>query len=164
MASSDNSTIPFSQIDVTATFTDGTNTVTMNLAQTDPDWTIEGRPVTEARVRNKHQSTPVVRRIGDGNVTFKLDLMISSFKGSTAATPYEILTRTGLGASWGTTGAGDEPLTRISLPYNASAAGGASQTVTFNYCYARNVTVTKADGLYRLQADITDLENEPTIT
>lgn len=164
MASSDNSTIPFSQTDVTATMTDGTNTITMHLVQSDPDWTIEGRPVTEARVRNKHQSTPVVRRTGDGNVTFKLDLLIASFKGATAATPYEVLTRTGLGASWGTTGGGDEPLTRIALPYNASAAGGASQTATFGYCYARNVTVTKTDGLYHLTADVTDLENEPTIT
>lgn len=164
MASSDNSTIPFSQTDVTATMTDGTNTITMHLVQADPAWTIEGRPVTEARVRNKHQSTPVARRTGDGNVTFKLDLLIASFKGATAATPYEVLTRTGLGASWGTTGGGDEPLTRISLPYNASAAGGATQTVTFNYCYARNVAVNPTDGLYHLTADVTDLENEPTIT
>lgn len=164
MASSDNSTIPFSQIDVTATMTDGTNTITMSLVQGDPDWTIEGRPYVEARVRNKHQSTPVLRRTGDGNVTFKLDMLFGSYRGSTAASPYEVLTRTGLGASWGNTGAGDEPMTRISLPYNSSAAGGPTQTVTFNYCVARNVTIAKVDGLYHLTADITDHESEPTIT
>lgn len=163
MAASDNATIPFSQIDVTATMTDGTNSITMNLVQNDPDWTIEGAPFVEARVRNQHQSTPVLRKTGDGNVTFTLDMMITSFKGSTAATPYEVLTRTGLGASWGNMGGGDKPMTRITLPYNASAANGASQTVTFNYCVASNVAVTKTDGIYHLTADIVDHENAPTI-
>lgn len=163
MSSSDVSTIPFSQIDGAIVFSDGVTSLTCGLVQTDPDWAIEGRPFAEARVRNKHQSTPVLRRIGDGNVTFKLDVLLSSMKGTTAATPYEWLTRTGSGSSLLSTGSGDEPMTRITFTLNGSAAGAPSQTVTFGYCVARNVTVSKQDGLYHLTADITDHENEPTV-
>lgn len=164
MAASDNTTIPFSQIDGTLVFSDGTNSLTCSVVQMDPDWVLEGRPFVEARVRNKHQSTPVLRRTGDGNVTFSLDLLLTSMKGSTAATPYEWLTRTGSGASLLSVGAGDEPMTRITMTLNGSGAGAPSQTTTFAYCVARNVKVGKVDGMYHLTADITDHENEPTVT
>lgn len=165
MAGSD-STTSFSRVDCTATVYDGGgNSLVLGLVQADAKWTIEGAPYTEARVRNKHASTPVLRKTGDGNVTGSMTLLIASFFGSSAVTPYEALTLTGGAAAWTTTAAGDKKAIRLVLAASATAAGGASQSVTFAYIVPMNIQVDPAgaDGLFSMSFDFTDHENEPVV-
>lgn len=168
MSTSD-STVTYSQIDISLALLDGgSNSVTVGLVQADISWTIEGAPYTEARVRNQHAATPVVRKTGDGNVTGSLSALVSTFRAATATSPslYEILTHTGSAASWATTAAGDRKTLKAQMTLNASSAGGASQRVDFNYMIFSNVKVDPAgaEGLCMISADFIDLENAPTIT
>lgn len=166
MAQSD-STIPFSIIDGTAVITDGASlSVTLALVQSEVTWTATGRPWAEGMSRNKHQSTPVARITGDGTVTGSLSFLVTSFYGSASTTAYEALTGTNGGSSVTTTGAGDRKMLKLTLTANASGAGGASQTIAFNYCIFENVAVDPqgGEGMYLLTADFVDLENAPTVT
>lgn len=167
MAASD-STTAFSQVDGAAVFSDGTatpNTLTVGFVQADVAWTVEGAPYTEARVRNKHHSTPVLRKTGDGNVTGSMSLLVTSLKGDTAVTPYEFLTRTGGASAYKSTANGDKYAIKIAVTFNATDAGGASQTVTFAYVVPTSIKVDPAggDGLMMLSFDFTDHENAPTV-
>jgi hypothetical protein len=166
MAQSD-STVPFSIVDGTAVITDGsTGSVTLTLVQSEVTYTITGRPWTEGKSRNKHQSTPVARVTGDGTVTGSLSFLVTSFYGSASVTPYEALTLTNGASSWTSTGAGDRKMVKLTLTSNASGASGATQTIAFNYCVFENVAVDPqgGDGLYLITADFVDLENNPTVT
>lgn len=165
MAASD-STTSFSQIDCTATVYDGGgNSLVLGLVQGDAKWTIEGEPYTEAKVRNKHASTPVLRKTGDGNVTGSMTLLVASFVGSAAVTPYEAITLTGGASGWTTTAAGDKKAIRLVLAPSATAAGGASQSVTFAYLVPTNIQIDPAgaDGLFSMSFDFTDHENAPVV-
>lgn len=165
MASSDLA-VPLSLTDVTSvTLTNGSRSVTMTFDQTAVEWKEEGEKFVEARTRDKHESTPITRKTGDGNCTFSAKFLVTGFRGSTAATPYEILTFTGLCASDTTIGVGDRKQIRVAMPFSASGAGGVTQTATFNYCVVSNVSVspTGADGLFLCSFDAVDHENRPTL-
>lgn len=164
MASSD-TTVPFSVIDGALVITDGAAaTHTVPLLRADFPFTIEGRKVTEVRVRELHMATPTVRITGDGNVTGTLTALLATAKGSADETLYEIGTYTGSPASWTTTGAGDAKLFRMTLTGTNST--GATQSWAFNYCRFSNVKVTPGgeDGLWTLSLDFVDFENVPTVT
>jgi hypothetical protein len=166
MAASD-SAVPFSQIDGTLTASDGASaSLEFDFVQSDIEWTVEGAPYTEAKVRNKHKATPVLRKTGDGNVTGSASLLVTSLRGSTDETPYEFLTQTGGSASITTRAAGDRKAIKLAFTVNASAAGGASQLVEFNYSVCQNVKVSPSgsDGLFLLTFDFTDHESAPTVT
>lgn len=162
MAASD-STIVFSGIDDTIVLSDGTGTpqtITMFGVTGNLTYTMPLETVAEMRIRDQHQSTPVVRKTGDGNVTGSIKAHITSFKGSSTKTLVDVM----LGnASWLTVGAGDGRLMKMVVTYNASGAGGASQTVTFAYVRWSNVNVSYDSGLLSLSADFTDFENAPAI-
>lgn len=165
MASSDLA-VPLVLQDVTSlTATNGSRSVTFTFDQTAVSWSEEGKKRTEARTRGRHESTPMVRKTEDGNCTFSLKLLVTGFRGSTAATPYEILTFTGLCASDTTVGAGDGDLISIAMPFSASGAGGVTQTATFGYCAVSNVKIDPSgeDGKFSLTCDVMDYENHPTI-
>lgn len=168
MSASD-STTSFSKIDCSCVLSDGgSNSVTVGLVQADPAWTVEGAKYVEARVRDTHAATPVLRKTGDGNVTGSITALVATLRAATSSVPslYEILTGTGAAASWATTAAGDRKTLRMALTLNASGASGATQTVTFNYCVFSNVKIDPAgaDGLCSISADFVDHENVPTIT
>lgn len=166
MSASD-SAIPFSIIDGTLTASDGsTSSLVIAFVQTEINWTEERAPVTEARTRNKHASTPVIRKTGDGNISGSFVALVSSFKGSADETAYEVLTGTGTASGWVTTAAGDGKTIRLTFAGVNPSTGGASQTVAFNYCYMSNVKVEPgaADGLTTISADFTDYETSPTVT
>jgi hypothetical protein len=165
MAASD-STVDFSGIDATLVISDGSgNSITVSLVQADGGWTIEGDTYTEGRTRNLHRSTPVLRRTGSGNITGSVSANIASFRGSTAATLYEVLRFAGLASSWTTTAAGDKKALRFVWTYNASSAGGATQTVTHNYCVPMNVKFDPvgSDGLGMISFDWTNHESSDTV-
>lgn len=165
MASSDNTTTPFSQIDGQLFIeSGGADSIECQLVQMDPDWTEEGETYVEARVRNQHQSTVVLRKTGDGNCSLSLDILISSFRSLTSVTPYEALTGTGLASAWTAAGLGDRHNVRLRFLLSATGAGGAAQTITFPVCVAANTKVGKSDGLYHLTSDITAFCTSPTIT
>src|SRR5688572_24286056 len=108
MAQSDSTSV-FSQNDGTWTILDGgSNSLEIAFTQSDLSWAIEGDPYVEAKVRNKHASTPVLRKTGEGNVTASGRLLVKSLYGSAAVTPYEVLTLSGGAASWATTAIGDK--------------------------------------------------------
>lgn len=164
MANSDSST-NFSQVHGTCTVSDGgSNSLILDFVRSDFAWTEEGKPYTEAKVRNQHQSTPDLVEIGDGNVTGSMRIGVTSFRGATAVKPYEAVTGTGLAAGWTTTAQGTKKAKRFTLAFVNPA--GASQTVVFNYCVCMNVNVDPAgdDGLMVLSFDFTDHENAPTVT
>jgi len=168
MSASD-SVIPFSKIDWTLVLSDGgSNSITVGLMQTDISWTAEGAKYVEARVRDMHSATPVIRKTGDGNVTGSLMALVATLRSSSSSAPslYEVMTGTGAASSWATTAAGDRKTIRAALSGNASGAGGATQTVTFNYCIFANVKCDPAggEGLMSISAEFTDHENAPTIT
>lgn len=154
----------YSQIDGTLVIGDGTNSLTADFVQSDISWTEEGSSYTEAKSRNKHKTTPVLRKTAEGNITGSLSLLITSFRGNTAITPYEVFTRTGLGASWGNTAVGDKKASRLALTLDNTAASGGAQTATFGFVVFTSVKVDPAggDGLYLLTADFTDHEEAPT--
>lgn len=161
------SEVSLSQVDGNATLYDGsTNSLVLAMVQSDVESTVEGKPYTEARARNLHATgTPILRVTGDGNVTGSISLLISSFYGSSAVTPYEVFTFTGGASGWTSTSRGDRQSLKLVLAVNATAAGGASQTITYNYCVFSNVKISPSggDGLYLLTADFVDHENKPTI-
>jgi hypothetical protein len=164
MAASD-TTVPFSIIDGACTVADGgANSITLGLVQAEVKYKIENPSWTEARSRNKHLSTPTARKTGDGNVTGSLTLLVASFYGSAAATPYEVFTGTGGAAAWATNGAGDKQLLKLTL--TGTNTTGATQTILFAYCAFSNVDIDPqgGDGLYTLTCEFTDLENAPTVT
>lgn len=159
--------IPLSLVDGALVLSDGsTNTHTVAFLATEWNWTEEGQPYAEARSRNKHHSTPTARIVGDGNITGNFKALCTGLKGSASATTYEVLTVSGLASSWVTTGAGDRKFIRATLTGNASGAGGANQTYAFNYCAFSNVKVTPGgdNGLWTIEADFTDHENQPTVS
>lgn len=162
MAASD-STVVFSQIDGSFVVSDGgANTLTFIFMQSDIEWTIETAPYTEARERNKHRATPVLRKTGDGNVTGSGSLLVASFLGSADETPYDVLTLTGTASAWATRAAGDKIALRGVLTVTGGG-GGATQTVTFAYMVFTNVKVSPSggDGLFMLTFDFVDHENYP---
>lgn len=166
MATSD-SVVAFSGIDGSMTIAGAgsSQSITVTLVQTDAGWTEEGTPFVEARTRNQHQSTPVLRATGSGNCTGSINALVATVAGVTGASLYEVLTLKGLAASWTTTAAGDKKALRVVLTANASAAGGATQTMTMNYCVFSNVKVDPngADGLWMISADFIDHENTITV-
>lgn len=160
MAASD-ATVAFSQIDFdTITITTGAAVAyMMTLQKGTLTWGVETPPKTEMLVRNKHHSTPTLRKTGDGKVTGAIKLYISTFLGSSAFSPYELFV-SGAAVS---TGAGDGGMFSMSVPVTGDG-GAPSQTAVFAYCHFMNVKVDIEDGLYVLSADFEDLENKPTIT
>ena len=155
----------FSQTHGTWSVFDGSgNTIAMPFVKSDLTPTIEGKPYTEAKVRNMHQSTPVLVETGDGNVTASATIGVTSFAGNTAATPYEVLTGTGLAAGWTTTAVGTKKALRHVVTWTNPA--GATQTVTYAYCVASNVAIDPAgdEGLMSMSFDLTDHENAPTVS
>ena len=164
MGASD-TTSSFSQIDGVWTVSDGgANSLVMPFVKSDLSWALEGQPYTEARVRNKHQSTPVLRITGDGNCTASANVGVTSFYGSSAVTPYEVLTLSGGAASWATTAVGDKKSLRHTVVFTNPS--GATQTVIFNYGVAMNISIDPAgdEGLMTLSFDLTDHENAPTVS
>lgn len=164
MSASDSSSV-FSQIDGTYTIYDGsTNSLEMPFVQSDLSWALEGDPYTEARVRNKHASTPVLRKTGDGNVTASARLLVKSFYGSSTVTPYEVLTLSGGAATWTTTAIGDKKALKHRIDFVDPS--GATQRVEFNYAVAMNVSIDPAggDGLMMLSFELTDHESKPTVS
>lgn len=165
MAGSDRTDGVFSQIDGDVYIYGGapaTESCQLKVVQGDVNYTIEGDQHTEARSRNKHLSTPILRKTGDGNVTGSFSCLIHSFKGSSAATLYEVLTGTGLAASWSSTAYGDKKARKLVMTVND---GSLSQVTTFNYCVFSNVAIDPAgaDGLWQVSADFTDYESAPTV-
>lgn len=166
MSASD-SQIPFSIIDGALVLSDGgANSLTVAFIQTEINWTEERAPVTEARTRNKHASTPVLRKTGDGNCTGSFMALVSSLYGSADETVYEVLTGKGTAAGWTTTAAGDAKTIRATFTGTNPSTGGATQSVAFNYCYFANVKIEPggADGLTTISADFTDYETTPTVS
>lgn len=165
MASSDLA-VPLILQDVTSIIvSNATRSVTLTFDQTAISWKEEGRKRIEARTRGRHESTPIVRSADDGNCSFSLKLLVTGFRGSSAATPYEILTYSGLCASDTTAGAGDGNLLSFAMAFSASGAAGVTQTATFAYCAVSNVSIDPAgaDGLFALSCDVLDHENKPAI-
>ena len=163
MSASD-SVVDFSGIDLSLTIYDGSgNSLAIEHMQADGGWTTEGDTYTEGRTRGLHRATPVLRRTGSGNVTGSISVNVSSFKGSTAAKPVDVLHFSGLASGWTTTGAGDKKALRYVWTFNASAAGGATQTVTMAACVAMNIKFDPvgSDGLGMLSWDWTDHESVP---
>ena len=166
MAASD-SVIPLSIVDGTLVFSDGgANTQTVAFIQTEWNWTRELAPFVEARTRNKHHSTPVLRKTGDGNITGSFMALVATLYGSAAPSLDEVIMFTNGASAWTTTSAGDRKTLRCALTGNASGAGGATQTYTFNYCAFSNVKVEPggADGLWTISADFVDHEENFTRT
>lgn len=165
MASSDRTDGAFSQIDGDVYVYGGspaTESLQLKLVVGDVNHVVEGDPYTEGKNRNKHLATPILRKTGDGNVTGSVSMLVSSFKGSTAASVYEVLTGTGLAASWSSTAYGDKKAKKMEMTVND---GSLSQKLTFNYCVFSNVQVDPAgaDGLFQVSADFTDHESAPTV-
>lgn len=159
--------IPFSKIDGLLRVINGAGlSLEIIFVQSDLDWKEEGAPYTEAKTRNKHQATPILRKTGDGNVTGSAKLLVTSFRGATVVTPYEVLTDTGLASAYTSTAAGDRKAKKLEFYVDASAAAGASQTVAFNFAVVTNVSVSPGgeDGLFGLSFDFVDHEERPTIT
>ncbi len=164
MSQSD-SVIPLSIVDGTLTAYDGgANSAVFPFIQTEWNWTRELAPFVEARTRNKHHGTPVLRKTGDGNITGAFTALVATLYGLLAPSLEEILGFTNGASGWATTSAGDRKTLRIALIGNASAAGGATQTYTFNYCAFSNIKVEPggADGLWMISADFTDHEENFT--
>ncbi|MFA9272132.1 MAG: hypothetical protein ACEQSX_15530 [Baekduiaceae bacterium] len=160
MAASD-STVVFSGIDDSIVLSDGTGTpqtLTMFGVTGNLTFTLPLETVAEMRIRDLHHSTVTVRKTGDGNVTGSIKAHVSSYKGSSTKTLYEVMTGN---ASWLTVGAGDGRLMKMVCTYNATGAGGASQTMTFAYVRWSNVNISYDNGLLSLSADFTDFENQP---
>lgn len=165
MAASDSS-LPVSVIDIASmTLTDGgSNSLTLGLVPGGTfEYTVETPPYVEVMHQMQHVSGgPVLRKTGSGNVTGKLTSYVTSMYGSSNETPYEVFTRTGTAASWGTTGTGDKSATRLAVVN--TTPGGASQTTTFAYCVFTNVAISYQDGIMIVTADFTDHENAPTVS
>jgi hypothetical protein len=119
-------------------------------------------------VRSEHtKPSPTLRLTGDTSVTGSLEIHVSSFKGSTDKTPYEVMTGA---AGWTNTASGDVPTVGMSINYDASSAqvggggaAGASQTCTFAFVHFSKIDIAYADGLLSIKAEFTDFENAPTI-
>lgn len=162
------SEISLSKVDCTCTVYDGgVNSLVISMVQTDVESTVEGDKYTEAKARDLHVSgTPIIRKIGEGNVTGSMSCLVSSFAGSTAVTPYEAFTMSGLAASWTSTARGDRKALKIALDINASGSSGATQRIAYNYCVISNVSVSPSggEGLFMLSFDFVDHETKPTIT
>ena len=165
MAGSDRTNGAFSQIDGDVYIYGGTPAseyAQLTIVEGDLNFTAEGDQYAEARNRNKHLAVPILRKTGDGNVTGSFSCKVHSFKGSTAASIYEILTGTGLAATWTSTAYGDRKTRKIEMTVND---GSLSQKLTFAYCVFSNVQVDPAgaDGLFMVSADFTDHESAPTV-
>jgi hypothetical protein len=163
MAASDAS-IPISQIDIASiVISDGSNSLTVSLAPASTlEWTEETTPYVEVMHQGKHVAGgPVLRQTGDSNCTGKLVAYVTSYLGASNETPYEVMTRKGTAASWGTTGVGDKKSSRMVV--TETAPSGASQTITFNYVVFTNVQVGYENGIRIVTADFTDHENTPTV-
>ena len=163
MATSD-ATVAFSQIDQDAvTLTDGASTTTTLAVQKGVvTWVNATPPVSEMMVRNKHGAnaglTTTVRKTGDSTVTGSIKLYVTTLRGTTGVSPYELLTN-GAGTS---TGAGDGGMFSMAVPYTGDG-GAPSQTATFAYTRFSNVSVDYEEGLMVISADFIDYENKPTI-
>lgn len=144
--------------------TDGSNTVTIAF-EGSFSWTRTGRQVVEARSRDRHKSTPVIVETGDSDISISMEGNITSFLGSSNTYVYEALTKTGNAAAWTSTGAGNAYTFRLVYTCLSGAAGGGSQTLTFNYCHCDQIAIDPGgdDGKTSFSATITDYENDPTI-
>lgn len=164
MAASD-STISFADTDARVYIEDGASAsieVTPRLGSI--TWTLSSPPHTEVMHRGKHQSTPVVRTTGSAVVTGTFRMSSGTFKGSSAATPFEALMGLGLGASWTNTASGDTITRKIRITHTNPSTGGATQTTTFAYVICDEVAFDLGgeDGTCSLDFSFTDLENAPT--
>lgn len=161
------SSIPFSgSEDESLVIKDGgANSITLTFAQGGLVVEEEQAPYVEARTRNKHQATPVVRKTGNGNLKITLKCLVTSFKGTANVHPYEALTFSGNAAAWASTSTGDKKTLQLEHTLNSTVAGGGSQLRTYKYCVPGPVSLDPmgADGLFLLSCELTDLEEAPTI-
>lgn len=166
MAASD-STISFADTDCRVYIEDGASgsvEVTPRLGSI--TWSVTKKPSTEVMHRGKHQSTPVIRTVGSANVTGAFSMSAGSFKGSTAATPYEALMGLGVASGWTNTASGDGITRKIRVVITNPSTGGATQTTTFAYVQSDEVSFDMGgnDGTAMLEFTFTDYEDQPTIT
>lgn len=166
MAASD-STISFADTDCRVYIEDsGSNSVEVTPRLGSITWSVPKKASTEVLHRGKHQSTPVVRTVGSASVTGAFSMSAGSFKGSTAATPYEALLALGVASGWANTASGDAVTRKIRITVTNPSTGGATQTVTFAYVQSDEVAFDMGgnDGTCMLEFSFTDFEDQPTIT
>jgi len=170
MAGSDN-TVPLKYAASTVTLGDGTtipNTLVLDCIQSIGSWTVTGREYTEAMSADRHGTTkPVLVATKDGNVTGSVSLLVKSFWGATAVTPYEFLTFTAGASAYASTALGSKKALSIEVATAGAAEdGNTAQTILFAYAVPTSVSIDPAgtDGMFTLSFDFVDHENAPTIS
>lgn len=144
----------------------GATSVTVTFEQGTFTWTESGRAYTEAMSRGRHYGGgPRLIETTDANVTGQFTFIPTSFYGSTAATPYEMMLFKGVAASYTTVASGSKKALKVVLTINKTEESESNQTATFNYCVFTEVGVdmAAADGLGQITASFADHENTPTI-
>lgn len=166
MANLDNATTPFKANIVSLVISDGAgNSLTLALLQGSViTWTEPGRTAVEARQQGRHQTTPVVVETDDGNVTGSMQLLVSSWKGSSNTHPYEFLTKTGNASGYTSRGVGGAWIYRLVATFDSTVDGGGAQTATFGYVHTDSIDGDPAgvDGLTAITVNFTDYESRPT--
>ena len=171
MASLD-AVVPFKNASGTLTLYDGTgspNTLVITFRQGTLSYTETGRAYVEAMEAGRHVSAaPVLVETDDGNVTGSFTILVTSFKGSSAVTPYEFLTFTNGASSYLTTAKGSKPALKIIFGVDSTGEAGGSggaQTITFAYACITSVDLDSggSDGLFSMSVSFTDHENRPTV-
>lgn len=170
MAVLDEVTIPFKDALVTIVLSDGVGAnITLGVGQGSLTYTEEGRGVTEARDRGRHQTIPVIVETTDGNVSGSITLLVTSLLGNANIHPYEFLTKTGNGSGLTPTARGSRHTIQMAVTIDSSAesGGGGVQTITFAYCdFAAGISMDTGgtDGLFTMTASFVDYENRPAIS
>tara|TARA_R110000824_G_scaffold78962_10_gene199085 strand:+ start:1162 stop:1680 length:519 start_codon:yes stop_codon:yes gene_type:complete len=163
--------VPFKNTNGVLTLIDGTgtpNTLAITFRQGTISYSETGRAYVEAMEAGRHiAAAPVLVDTDDGNVTGSFSMLVTSFRGSSAVTPYEFLTFTLGAAAFTTTAKGSKPAIKMTFVVDSTGeAGGSggSQTITFNYAVINSVDLDSggADGLFQMSVSFTDHENHPS--
>jgi len=163
--------VPFKNSNGTLNLYEGSGSpasLTLTFRQGTLSYSETGRAYVEAMEAGRHISAaPVLIETDDGNVTGSFTLLVTSFKGSSAVTPYEFLTHTSGASSYTTTAKGSKPAIKLVFIVDSTGeAGGAggSQTLTFAYAVINSIDLDSggADGLFQMSVSFTDHENRPT--
>jgi len=143
----------------------GAETLTVPFQQGSLTWTENGRQWTEARSRDRHESTPWAVETGDNNVEGTFTCLADTLLGNTSVGVKEFVQFTGGASGYTSTGNGSKKMFQLVATFNSTEDGGGSQTSTFAYCVADSVSFTPdgTDGLFSLEISFIDLENNPTI-
>lgn len=171
MAAFDGGDIAFSRCDETITLNDGTGapiTITLGKLTGSANWT---RPNTEYHeVMNNGKRLaggPVLRKTGDVTVTLTIETYVSSLLSATAADSdvYQFVFFEGIYSANLSVTAGDQKAIQAVIGYNSTAAGGGSQTATFDnaVCTSCEMEPAGQENTFKLTAAFTCHINAPII-